>query len=155
MYLRCYWCYVDYSMLVILQTWCQILRTSSGLRYVNCAPGHIQCIYSSAYSGSNNQLSVSALLLEISLQFTERYSEIMVPNTAHIHQFTLCELWSRDIQCNNSSAYSGFNVQVKASALILDIYRQFCVRYMAHMVPNTAHIHQFTLTELWSRTYTM
>jgi hypothetical protein len=46
-YLRCYWRYLDNSMLVILQTWRQILRTSSSLRYVNCGPGNIHSIYSS------------------------------------------------------------------------------------------------------------
>jgi hypothetical protein len=28
-------------MHAILQTWCQIQRTSSGLAYVDCGPGHI------------------------------------------------------------------------------------------------------------------
>jgi hypothetical protein len=37
-------------MHVILQTWCQIQLTSSSFRYVNSDPGHIQCIYSSAFS---------------------------------------------------------------------------------------------------------
>jgi hypothetical protein len=59
-YLRCNWRYLDNSMLVILRTWCQIQRTSSRFRYVNSGPGHIQCIYSSAYSGFNIQLNVSA-----------------------------------------------------------------------------------------------
>jgi hypothetical protein len=46
--LRCYSRYSDISMRVILQIWCQIERTSSGLRCVNCGPGHIQSIYSSS-----------------------------------------------------------------------------------------------------------
>jgi hypothetical protein len=94
-YLRCYWIYLDNSMLVILQTWCQILRTSSGLRYVNYGPGHIQCIYCSIYSDFNIHLNVSALLLYISRQFNARYTENLLPNTAHILRFTLCELWTR------------------------------------------------------------
>jgi hypothetical protein len=73
-YLRCYWRYLDNSIVVILQTWCQIERTSSGLRYVNCGPGHIQYIYSSAHSDFNIHLNLSALLLEISRQFNERYT---------------------------------------------------------------------------------
>jgi hypothetical protein len=132
-----------------------IQRTTSSLRNVNCGPGHVQCHYSSTYLGFNSQLNVSALLLETSRQFNSRYTANLVPNSAHALQFTLCELWSRDIQCNNSSAYSGFNIQVKVSALILEIYRQFNVRYTANMMPNTAHILQLTLSELWSRTYTM
>jgi hypothetical protein len=47
-YLRCYCTYHVNSMRVILQTGSQILRTSSGLRYVNCDSGHTQCIYSSS-----------------------------------------------------------------------------------------------------------
>jgi hypothetical protein len=94
-YLRCCWRYADICMRVILQILCQIQSPSSGLRYVNCGPGHIQCIYSSAYSDFNVHLNVSALLLEISRQFNARYTAILVPNTAHILPFTLCELWSR------------------------------------------------------------
>jgi hypothetical protein len=94
-YLPWYCTYHDNSMRVILQTCCQIQRSSSGLRYVNCGLGHIQCIYSSIYLDFNIHLNVSALLLEISRQFNARYTAFFVPNTAHIVQFTLCELWSR------------------------------------------------------------
>jgi hypothetical protein len=61
-YLCCNWRYLDNSMRVMLQTWCQIQRTSSSLRNVNCAPDHIQCNYSSAYLGYNIQVNESALL---------------------------------------------------------------------------------------------
>jgi hypothetical protein len=82
-------------MRVILQILCQIQSPSSGLRYVKCGPGHIQYIYSSAHSDFNIHLNVSALLLEISRQFNARYTANLVPNTAHILRFTICELWSR------------------------------------------------------------
>jgi hypothetical protein len=62
---------------------------------VNCGPGHMQCNYSSAYSGHNIQLNVSPLLLEIPRQFNARYTANLVPNTAHNLLFTLSELWSR------------------------------------------------------------
>jgi hypothetical protein len=94
-YLRCYRKYLDNRMRVILQTWCQIQRTSSRFSYVNCGPGHIQCTYSSTYSGFNIQLNTSALLLEIYRRFNGRYTANLEPNTAHILQFTLSELWSR------------------------------------------------------------
>jgi hypothetical protein len=94
-YLRCNWRYLDNSMPVILQTWCQIQRTSFSLRYVNCGPDHIQCNYSSSYLGYNIQLNVSPLLLEISRQFNALYTAKLMPNKAHMLQFTLCELWSR------------------------------------------------------------
>jgi hypothetical protein len=57
-YLPCYWRYLDNSLRVIQQTWCQIQQTSSSLCYVNCGPRHIQSIYSSAYSVFNIQLKV-------------------------------------------------------------------------------------------------
>jgi hypothetical protein len=41
------------------------------------------------------------------------------------------------------------------SALLLEMSRQFNVRYTANLVPNTARIPQFTLCELWFRSYTM
>jgi hypothetical protein len=94
-YLRCNWRYSDTSIRVILQIWCQIQRTSSSLRCVNCVPGHIQRIYSSSYSGHNIQLNVSALQLEIFRHFDPRYTAYLVSNTAHILRFTLCELWFR------------------------------------------------------------
>jgi hypothetical protein len=55
-YLRPYWRHLNNSMIVILQTWCHIQRTSSSLCYLNCGPGHIQSTYSSAYIGLNIQL---------------------------------------------------------------------------------------------------
>jgi hypothetical protein len=82
-------------MCVILQTWCQIQRTSSSLRYVNCGPGHIQCNYSTAYSEFNVHLNVSALLMDISRQFNESITAIWVTNTAHNRPFTQCVQWSR------------------------------------------------------------
>jgi hypothetical protein len=82
-------------MRVILQTWCQIQRTSSSLRYVKLGPGHIQCIYSSAYSVFSIKLNVSALLLEISRQFNARYTVNLVPHKAHMLQYTLSDMWSQ------------------------------------------------------------
>jgi hypothetical protein len=94
-YLHCYCTYHDNSMRVILQTFSQIQRTSSSLYVVNCGPDHIQSTYSSAYSGLNIQLYAAPPILEVSRQFSARYTAFLVPNTAHIHQFTLCDLWSR------------------------------------------------------------
>jgi hypothetical protein len=82
-------------MSVILQTWCQLQRTSSSFRYVNSGAARIQCIYSSAYSILNIRLNVSALLLEIIGHVHARFTAILVPNTAHILRYTLCVLWSR------------------------------------------------------------
>jgi hypothetical protein len=94
-YLCRYWGHADICMRVKLQTLCQIQRTPSSSRYVYCGSGHIQCNYSSAYSVLNILLNVTALLFQISRLFNARYTANMLPNTAHILQITLCELWSR------------------------------------------------------------
>jgi hypothetical protein len=59
------------------------------------------------------------------------------------------------MQCSYISAYSGFNIQLNVSALILEICTQFNATYTAIIVPNTAHTLYITLCKLWSRTYTM
>jgi hypothetical protein len=82
-------------MSVILQTLCQLQRTSCSFRYVNSGAARIQCIYSSAYSILNIRLNVSALLLEICRYLHACYTANLVPNTEPILRFTLCELWSR------------------------------------------------------------
>jgi hypothetical protein len=90
-----YWRYLDNSMLVILKTWCQKLRTTSSLRRAICGPGHIQCNYISAYVGINIRPKVSAVLLDIIGHIDARYTANLVANIAHVLRFTLCELWSR------------------------------------------------------------
>jgi hypothetical protein len=118
-YLRWYWRYVQMSMGLIPQTLCQMLRISSSLSYVNCGPGHIQCIYSSTYSGFNIQMNVSALILEICRQFNRPYTANFVPI-----QRTSCSLHnvncgSGHMQCIYRSAYSYFNAHLNVSALQL------------------------------------
>jgi hypothetical protein len=141
-------------MRLILQTLCQIQRTSSSLRYMNCGPGHVQSTYSSTYSGFNIQLNVSALLLEISRQFSVRYTANLVPNTAHILQFTLCELWFRP--CTMLLQLRIFRVQYSSERICAASGGTSAIKWAltANMVPNIAHILQFTLRELWFRTYT-
>jgi hypothetical protein len=87
--------YLDNSTRVWLHTLSQIQRISSRFRYVNCGPGHIQGIYSSAYIAQNILLNLLLLLLEICRYLDDRYTGNFEPNTAHILPFTLCELWSR------------------------------------------------------------
>jgi hypothetical protein len=57
------------------------------------------------------------------------------------------------IQSIFSSAYLDFNIQLKEGPLLLEVSRQCNERYTASLVPITAHILQFTLSELWSRPY--
>jgi hypothetical protein len=61
---------------------------------------------------------------------------------------------SGHIQCNYSSAYLGYNIQLNESAMLLEIYRHVEARYTANLMRITAHILQFVLCELWSRPYT-
>jgi hypothetical protein len=153
-YLRCYWRYLVNSMSVTLQTRCQIQSTNTSLHNVNSGPEDIQCIYCSAYSGWNIQLHDSALLLEISPQFNVRYTAILVANKGTLSPLRYVNSGHVHTQCNYSYVYSDVNVQVNLSALRLEIYRQCNPRYTAYFVWNTPHIVQFTLCELWSRTYT-
>jgi hypothetical protein len=91
-YLHCRWRYPVNSMRVILQSGRRIQRTTKSLHYVYCGPGHIQSICSSAYSGHNIQLNVSALLLEIWRQFNACCTPNFAPNAPHIIRFTLSGL---------------------------------------------------------------
>jgi hypothetical protein len=139
-YLRSNWRYSDTSMRLILQIWWQIQLISSSLRCVNCGPGHIQSNYSTAYSGYNIRLYLSALQLEIFRHFDPRYTANMVSNTAHIVQFTLCDLWSRPY-----TKYLQFRIirlqysTDRICASIGDIstiqwalYYKHCAKYSAH-----------------------
>jgi hypothetical protein len=158
-------------MLVILQTWCQIQRTSSGLRYVNYGPGHIQCIYNSISSDFNIHLNVSALLLYISRQFNARYTANMLPNTAHILQFMLCELWSRTytmhlqlrifrLQCSSERICAAIG---NISTIQCSLYCKLGAKYSAHppvyakrtMVPDiyNAFTAPYILTSIFIWTY--
>jgi hypothetical protein len=152
---RCYWRYTDMSRSVILQTWCELQRTSSSLCYVNCGPGLIQSIYSSAYLGFDIQLNVAPLLLEVSRQFNERYTAKLMQILRTSSSLRNMDDGPGHIQWNYSSAYWGFNIPLNISALLLEIIGHLDARYTANLVPSTAHIIQFTLCEVWSRIYTM
>jgi hypothetical protein len=58
------------------------------------------------------------------------------------------------IQSIYSSAYLGFDIQLIVSARLMVICRYLDARNNANLLSNTPHIVQFTLCELWSRTYT-
>jgi hypothetical protein len=155
-YLRRYCRYINNSMCVILQTLCQIQRTTCRLRCVYSGPNHIQCNYSSTYS-------TDSIFSWTYLCWYWRY----VDNSMCAIMQTWCQIQRTSssllylicgpghIQCNYSSAYLGFNIQVKVAPLLLEASRQCNARYTANLVPNTAHILQLTLSELWSRSYTM
>jgi hypothetical protein len=79
-HLRCYSRYHMTSVRVILQTWCQLQRTSSGLRYANCGSGHTLCIYSSAYSDFDIHLNVS---------------DAAIGDISTIQWASYCKLWAK------------------------------------------------------------
>jgi hypothetical protein len=130
-------------------------RTYSSLRNVNCGPGHIQCIYSSTYSGFNIQLNISTPLLEIYRQFNVRYTANMVPIQRTASSLRGVNCGPGHIHCKYISAYSGFNIQLNVSPPLFEICREFNAPYTANFVPNAYHSLLFTQCELWSRTYTL
>jgi hypothetical protein len=135
-------------MRLILQTLCQIQRTASSLRYLNCEPDHIHCNYSSTYSGFNIQLNVSALQLEICRQFSERYTATLVTIQRTTSSLRNVNCGPGHVQCHYSSTYLGFNSQLNVSRSLLKICREFNAPYTANVVSHTAQILQFTLSEL-------
>jgi hypothetical protein len=153
--MRCYWTYVDIWMRVILQTWCRIQRPSSSLRNVNLWSAHIQFNNSFACSGLNIQQKVSALLLEISRQFNARYTANLMPNIAHIPQFTLCEMWPRTYAMYLQLRI--FRLQYSTERICAAIGDMSTIprALYCNLGDNTAHNLQFTQCELWSRPCTM
>jgi hypothetical protein len=133
-------------MCVILQAWCQMQRTSSSLRNLNCGPGHIQCIYSSTYSDFNIHYNVSSLLLCKSRKFNARYTANLVTITSLIHQLSLCEQWSR-----THTKYLQLRIfmlqysAVGICAAIQDITTILCALYSKHGAKYRAHPPPFAM----------
>jgi hypothetical protein len=59
------------------------------------------------------------------------------------------------IQSAYSSAYLGFNIQLKVAPLLFEVSRRINERITAKLVTTTAQILQLSLCDQWSRTYTM
>jgi hypothetical protein len=141
-------------MFVILQACCQIQPTSSSLRYAICSPGHMQCIYSSAYSGVNTQLRVSALPLLIYRQFNVRYTANIVPNTAHILQLTLSDLWF--LTYTMKIQFRIFWLQYsneRISAAIGDMSRVQCALYCELYAKYCAHTPDYAICIVFPAIY--
>jgi hypothetical protein len=120
-----------------------------------CGPAQIQCNNSTAYSGFNIQQKVCALLLEIYRQFNAPYNAIFVPNTAHVLQITLCELWSRTYTMYLQLQICRIQYSAeRISAVIGDISTIQCALYSKHGAKYSAHS-SVSLSELWYRRYTM
>jgi hypothetical protein len=107
---------------------------------VNCGPEHIECNYSYAYSGFNIQVNVSELLLDICRQFNERNTANLVPNIAHILQFTLRELWSNSYTMYLQLRMFGLQYStVGICAAVVDITSILCALYCKLGAKYSAH----------------
>jgi hypothetical protein len=73
----------------------------------------------------------------------------MVPNTAHIVKFALCELWSRTYTMHLQLHI--FRLQYSSQRICAAIVDTTSIQCVRNLVPNTAHILRYTLCELWSR----
>jgi hypothetical protein len=110
-YLRCNWRYLDNWMGVKQQTWSQMQRTSSNLRYVNCGPE----IYN-AITVPHMQASIFNWMylccywryLDNSMRFILQIW-CQIQSTSPTLRCVNCGLgWLQSIY---SSAYLGFNIQ--------------------------------------------
>jgi hypothetical protein len=111
-YLRCYCRYLENATRDILQTWCQIQRTSSSLRHVNCGPEIYNAITVPHMQASKfnwmylccywRYLDNSMCVILQTLSPTQRTS------------FSLRKVYcgTGHIQSIYSSAYLGFNIQL-------------------------------------------
>jgi hypothetical protein len=55
------------------------------------------------------------------------------------------------IQCNYSSSYAGFNIQLNVSPMRVVVYRQIDACYSPYLMPNTGHNMRCTLCQIWYR----
>jgi hypothetical protein len=80
------------------------------------------------------------MLLEVSRQFNARYTAFLVPNTEHIVQFKLCELWSRPYtKCLQLLIYMPQYSAVGICADIVDITSTQCALYCKLGAKYSAH----------------
>jgi hypothetical protein len=113
---------------------------------MNCGPGHMQCIYSSAYTGHNIQLNLTAQLLEICRHLDARYAATLMGYIAHTLQFTFCELWSRTY--TKHLRLRMFRIQystVDICIAIVDITSILCALYCKLGAKCSAHSPAFAM----------
>jgi hypothetical protein len=72
--------------------------------------GHVQCNYSSTYSGFNIQQNLVPLLLDIRWQFSDHYTANLVPIQRKTFSLRNVNCDPGHIQFIYISAYSGFNI---------------------------------------------
>jgi hypothetical protein len=155
-YVRCYWRHMDNSMCVLLQTLCQRQHRSSSLRYVNLwARTYTMYLQLHIFRNQYSSKRICAAVGDISTIQCALSCKVCAKRSTHHAVYAMWTCGPAHIQCIYSSTYSGINIHLNVSALLLEIYRQFNVRYPAKFAPNAAHIHQITQCEMWSLTYSV
>jgi hypothetical protein len=138
-------------MRAILHICCQMQPGYCRLRYLSIGPSQIQYNYSTSYAGFNILFYVTPLLLVMYRVIDQRYTTHLLPNTVHHIRFTLCQLWSSQIQYNYYSSYSDINIQLKVSPMRLVVYPQINACYNPQLLPNKGHNIRITVCQIWSR----
>jgi hypothetical protein len=127
-------------MRVILNICCQIERPTAGFCYVNSGPFQILCNSSIPYLGLSIQLNVSPIPLEICRPLDESCTPLLLPNTAHVILFTLCQLWSRSSRTLSQICIYGHEYSIeRTSVSIRDMptircafHSTFAANYSSH-----------------------
>jgi hypothetical protein len=111
-------------MRVILNICCQIERPTAGFCYVNSGPFQILCNSSIPYLGLSIQLNVSPIPLEICrpldescTPLDESCTPLLLPNTAHVILFTLCQLWSRSSRTLSQICIYGHEYSIERTSV--------------------------------------
>jgi hypothetical protein len=137
-------------MRVILNICCQIQRPSAGFCYVNSGPCQILCNSSIPYIGLSIQLNVSPIPREICRPLDESCTPRLLPNTAHVILFTLCQLWSRSSRTLSQIGIYGHEYSIeRTSVSIGDMSTIRCALY-PHLLSNTVPINRYLLCQSWS-----
>jgi hypothetical protein len=149
-FLRRQMTYPGNSMCVIIPSWCRIHCTSLGLVYINTGPCHVIWFYCCSYTGISNQHILSPSLFDISRQFDVRYKPLLVPYTPRVTRIGLIntgpchDIW---FYC---CSYTGMGNQHNVSPSLIDISRQFDVRYNPFLVSYTPLVTRISLNKHWT-----
>jgi hypothetical protein len=146
-YLLWYWIYIDNSMCVIWHTWCQHSAHQSVYAAWTVVPDiynvvtspHVQ---SSVFNWTSLRSNWRHLYNSMRV-IVQTWSQIQL--TSSRLRYVNCG--PGHIQWNDNTAYSGFNIQLNVSKLLLKTSGKFKERHTSNIVPHTTHIIQFTLCE--------
>jgi hypothetical protein len=123
----------------------QIQRTSACLCYVNSVPCQIYHNCRFGDSAGNIQLDVPPFPLEICREFGAGHAPHLLPDTAHVLLFTLCQLWSGSNPMLLQVCIFMFQLSIP---LLLVICLQYDACYTPNILLKTAYFSWFTLCQL-------